>query len=339
MATIHVEDIGAQRQFYPRTWDLVQRLARETGLPENHTMVAVPLIRKGAAIGALMVRRPEIRRFTEKQISVLQTFADQAVIAIENVRLFNELQEKNRELEIANKHKSEFLANVSHELRTPLNAIIGFSEALKARMFGELNDDQDEFIRDIHESGEHLLALINDILDLSKVEAGRMDLLLSRFDPRAVIENATLLLRDQATRRGVRLRTDVDPQITALTADERRLKQILLNLLANAVRFTPEGGDVTVTARPVEGGVEIAVADTGVGIAPEDHEAVFEEFRQVGNDGIRKAEGTGLGLALARRFVQMHGGHIRLESDVGKGSTFTLFFPNQPAIAAVDHGE
>jgi signal transduction histidine kinase len=337
---IHVTDIAEERERYTATWASVLAVAeRQTSLSPHHTMVAVPLTREGAAIGAIMVRRAEVRPFTEKQIELLKTFAAQAVIAIENVRLFNEIQDKSRQLEVANKHKSEFLANMSHELRTPLNAIIGFSEVLQDKMFGELTDEQAEFMGDIHESGKHLLSLINDILDLAKVEAGRMELSLGTFDLASAIDNAMTLIKERATRHGIKLSKEAVGDLGEITADERKVKQILLNLLSNAVKFTPEGGAVKVTARKVAGGVEIAVSDTGVGIAPEDREAVFEEFRQVGKDYTRKAEGTGLGLALTRRFVELHGGRINLQSEPGKGSTFTVFLPEAVAAEAGAHGE
>ncbi len=251
-------------------------------------------------------------------------------IAIQNVRLFHEIEDKSRQLEIANKHKSEFLANMSHELRTPLNAIIGFSEVLLERLFGDLNDKQDDYLKDIHSSGKHLLGLINDILDLSKIEAGRMELERAAFDLPGALANALTLVRERAQRHGIALGLDVDPALGEIVADERKLKQILLNLLSNAVKFTPDGGHVDVIARREPGRVVIAVRDTGIGIAPEDQAAVFEEFRQVGTDYTRKQEGTGLGLALARRFVELHGGHLTLESALGKGSTFTFDIPITP---------
>jgi signal transduction histidine kinase len=246
--------------------------------------------------------------------------------------LERKVDERTRELEIANQHKSEFLANMSHELRTPLNAIIGFSEVLQERMFGEMNEKQVEYINDIHGSGKHLLSLINDILDLSKIEAGRMELDLTRFDVPSAISNALTLMRERAGRHFVALSSTVDERTGEITADERKFKQILLNLLSNAVKFTPEGGKVDVRARRLDGSVEVAVADTGVGIAPADHNAVFEEFRQLGTDYTKKAEGTGLGLALTRKFVELHGGSIRLESEPGKGSTFTFTLPDRPEI-------
>jgi signal transduction histidine kinase len=257
----------------------------------------------------------------------LKTFADQAVIAVQNARLFREIQDKSRQLEIANQHKSDFLANMSHELRTPLNAIIGFSEVLVEKMFGEVNDKQLDYLKDIHSSGKHLLSLINDILDLSKIEAGRMELDIADFDLRSALENALTLVKERAQRNGISLSLEVDSSLGMFRGDERKFKQILLNLLSNAVKFTPEGGKVGVAARPATNAVEVSVADTGVGIAEADQKLVFEEFKQVGNDYTRKAEGTGLGLALTKRFVELHGGEIRLASAPGKGSTFTFTIP------------
>jgi signal transduction histidine kinase len=229
----------------------------------------------------------------------------------------------------ANQAKSEFLAKMSHELRTPLNSIIGFSDVLLERMFGELNEKQADYLEDIRSSGEHLLSLINDILDLSKVEAGRMELALSTFDPGATLENTVTFVRELAARNGVELDLEVDKRLTAWTADERKFKQIVLNLVSNAVKFTPQGGKVTVRASRNDGGMEVAVTDTGVGIAPEDRALVFEEFRQVGTDYAKKVEGTGLGLALTKKFVELHGGRIWVESEKGKGSTFAFILPLQ----------
>ncbi len=287
----------------------------------------IPLLREGQPLGAIAVSRTEPGPLSEREVEVLKTFADQAVIAIENVRLFNEIQEKSLQLERANRHKSEFLSNMSHELRTPLNAIIGFSEVLLERMFGGMNEKQEDYLKDIHSSGQHLLSLINDILDLAKVEAGRMELHLATFHLPAAINNALTLIRERAMRHRITLAVELDPQLGELTADERKLKQILLNLLSNAVKFTPEGGRITVTARRADNMVEISVSDTGIGIAPQDHAAVFEEFKQVGTDYTRKAEGTGLGLALTRKLVELHGGAMKLESAPGKGSTFAFTLP------------
>jgi signal transduction histidine kinase len=317
---IHIADTEQASQEFPRS----QEIAQARGY---RSVLCVPLVREGKAIGALTVIRPEPGAFTEKEIALLSTFADQAVIAIANVALFREIQEKSAQLEVANKHKSEFLANMSHELRTPLNAVIGFSEVLNERYFGELTEKQDEYVKDIHSSGKHLLSLINDILDLSKIEAGRMELEVSEFDVPAALGNAITLVKERAQRHNIGLKLDVDKSLGAFRADERKFKQIMLNLLSNAVKFTPEGGKVSVAAKSNGAGLEVSVSDTGVGIATEDQQAVFEEFRQVGRDYTRKAEGTGLGLALTKRFVELHGGEIRLQSAPGQGSTFTFTIP------------
>jgi GAF domain-containing protein/HAMP domain-containing protein len=240
------------------------------------SIVFAPMMFEGRGIGAIWVGRKFAGAFTEKHISLLKTFADQAVIAIQNARLFREIQEKSAQLEVANKHKSEFLANMSHELRTPLNAIIGFSEVLIDKMFGELNAKQADYMKDIHESGKHLLSLINDILDLSKIEAGRMDLEISSFDLPSALSNAMTLVRERAQRHGIELSLKVDKRLGAFQADERKFKQIVVNLLSNAVKFTPDGGKVDVSAKLDTQYVAIAVKDTGIGIAPEDHAAVFE---------------------------------------------------------------
>jgi signal transduction histidine kinase len=245
-------------------------------------------------------------------------------------RVEQALQQKNAELEDASRMKSEFLANMSHELRTPLNAIIGFSEVLLKRMFGPLNEKQDEYLQDVLSSGRHLLSLINDILDLSKVEAGRMELDLAAFNLPLALDNALTLVRERAMRHGIRLELAVGAGVGDLVGDERKIKQILLNLLSNAVKFTPEGGRVAVRAERANGTVEVSVSDTGIGIASEDQEAIFEEFRQVGTDYARKREGTGLGLTLARKFVELHGGRLWVKSLVGQGSTFTFALPERP---------
>jgi signal transduction histidine kinase len=315
---VHIHDARADPEY---TWFTSQRLG------DLRTMLGVPMLREGEPIGVVALWRDEVRPFSDKEIQLVATFADQAAIAFANVRLLNELQDKTRQLEVANKHKSEFLANMSHELRTPLNAIIGFSEVLIERMFGELNDKQADYLADIHSSGRHLLSLINDILDLSKVEAGRMELEPGRFHVPTALSNAMMLVRERAQRHAIQLSVDVDPQIDELIADERKFKQILLNLLSNAVKFTPDGGRVDVTARREADELVVAVRDTGIGIAEKDRRAVFEEFRQVGRDYTHKHEGTGLGLTLTRRFVELHGGRIWLESELGKGSTFTFTIP------------
>jgi len=264
--------------------------------------------------------------FAPEVIDLLRTFATQSALAIQNARLFREIEDKSRQLEVASQHKSEFLANMSHELRTPLNAIIGFSEVLSERMFGELNEKQEEYSKDIHASGQHLLSLINDILDLSKIEAGRMELELSDFHLPTALDSALTLVRERAGRRGIALNLAVNEGLGQMRADERKVRQVVLNLLSNAIKFTPEGGRIEVSAVPKDGLVEVSVRDTGVGIAPEDQEAVFEEFRQVGT-AAKKVEGTGLGLTLCRKFVELHSGKIWVKSQIGHGATFTFTLP------------
>jgi len=293
-------------------------------------VVAVPLIREDHLIGALIMNRKTPGQFPRETMELLQTFATQSALAIQNARLFREIEDKSRQLEVASQHKSEFLANMSHELRTPLNAIIGFSEVLTDRMFGDLNEKQEEYLKDIYASGTHLLSLINDILDLSKIEAGRMELELSEFHLPTALDNALTLVRERAGRRAIALHVGIDERLGQIQADERKVRQVVLNLLSNAIKFTPEGGRIEVGAIPRDGSVEVSVSDTGVGIAPVDQEAVFEEFRQVGTAD-RKVEGTGLGLTLCRKFVELHGGRIWVKSELGRGSTFTFTIPVRTA--------
>ncbi|HEX2390369.1 MAG TPA: ATP-binding protein, partial [Casimicrobiaceae bacterium] len=290
------------------------------------SVLAVPLVREDHLLGALAVHRRTAGAFAPEVIGLVRTFATQSALAIQNAQLFREIDAKSRQLEVASRHKSEFLANMSHELRTPLNAIIGFSEVLAERMFGDINDKQAEYLADILESGRHLLSLINDILDLSKIEAGRMELDVTHFDLYAAIENTLILVRERAQRHAIALRHDLDERLGMIRADERKLKQVLLNLLSNALKFTPDGGHIDVRARLHDGVVEIGVSDTGVGIAPEDQATVFEEFRQVGA-AAKKVEGTGLGLAISRKIIELHGGTIRVDSHLGSGSTFTITLP------------
>jgi signal transduction histidine kinase len=304
-------------------------VARVRSVFERHgyrSLLGVPLLFEHQIVGVLAVwgRAPE--PFAQDIVDLLQTLANQSVLAIQNARLFREIADKSQQLEAASRHKSEFLANMSHELRTPLNAVIGFSEVLSEGMFGELNDKQAEYLHDILESGRHLLSLINDILDLSKIEAGRMELELADVDLPGAIDTILLLMRERASRKDIAIGRAIDDALGTVCIDERKVKQILLNLLSNALKFTPEGGRVDVRATRSDGMAEISVIDTGVGIAAEDQAAVFEEFRQVGASA-KRVEGTGLGLALARKFVELHGGRIWLTSRLGEGSTFTFTLP------------
>jgi len=314
-----VPDIAQEDAYHGPLRDILLR----TG---TRAVLAIPMVRENQLIGGLTVNKRTPGEFSPEVIELLTTFATQSALAIQNARLFREIEQKSRELEAASRHKSEFLANMSHELRTPLNAVIGFSEVLSERMFGDLNEKQDEYLKDIHASGQHLLSLINDILDLSKIEAGRMELEVTDFDLPVAIDNALTLVRERAARRSIALHTTVDERLGYVQGDERKIRQVLLNLLSNAIKFTPEGGRIEVGAKPVNGSIEVSVSDTGVGIAPEDQDAVFEEFRQVGT-AEKKVEGTGLGLALSRKFIELHGGKIWVESQVGEGSTFTFTIP------------
>jgi signal transduction histidine kinase len=241
----------------------------------------------------------------------------------------DELDRKSRELEAASRHKSEFLANMSHELRTPLNAIIGFSQVLRERLFGEVNEKQEEYLEDILTSANHLLALINDVLDLSKVEAGQIELEVAPFSLREALERGVVMVRERAVKDGVQVALEPSPGVDVVSGDERRIRQVIFNLLSNAVKFTPAGGAVDVRAMQVNGEVRVSVSDTGPGIAAEDHERIFEEFQQT-EAGVEQREGTGLGLALSKRLVELHGGRMWVDSELGNGSTFVFTLPVRP---------
>ncbi|MFC9918332.1 hybrid sensor histidine kinase/response regulator [Agromyces binzhouensis] len=297
------------------------------------SVLAVPVLRGTRIIGALVVRRRTPGEFSDESIEFLETFASQSALAVWNAQLYRELETKTAELQVVSQHKSEFLASMSHELRTPLNAVIGFSEVLLERMFGELNDRQDEYLRDILSSGRHLLQLLNDILDLSKVEAGQMELSTSRFSVRSAIEYAISMVRERAAMHGLTLTLEIAADVDGIDSDELRFKQVLLNLLSNAVKFTPDGGRIAVTAGRQGDDLAVAVADDGNGIPPDDRERIFESFQQ-GRRGAQSEEGTGLGLTLCRRIVALLGGRMWLESEVGVGSTFGFTVPLSGGIRA-----
>ena len=285
------------------------------------SVLAVPLLRGDRMVGVLVIRRRTVGTFPPEVSELLQGFATQSALAIVNARLFRELQTKTRELEIASRHKSEFLASMSHELRTPLNAVIGFSEVLLDRMFGEINERQDEYLRDIWNSGRHLLELLNEILDLSKVEAGQMVLEPSAFGVGSALDYTLTMVRERATRHAITVTVEVADDVDTIVADELKFKQVVLNLLSNAVKFTPDGGTVSVRAYREGTDLMVTVTDTGIGVPPEDQERIFESFQQ-GRRGAPKEEGTGLGLTLSRRIVGLFGGRMWLESTPGVGSTF-----------------
>jgi signal transduction histidine kinase/ActR/RegA family two-component response regulator len=293
------------------------------------SVLAVPLLRGDKTVGVLVIRRRTVGTFPPEVSELLQGFATQSALAIVNARLFRELQTKTMELEIASRHKSEFLASMSHELRTPLNAVIGFSDVLLDRMYGEINERQDEYLHDIRNSGRHLLELLNEILDLSKVEAGQMVLEPSTFGVSSVVESTLAMVRERATRHAIALSVQIADDIDTIEADELRFKQVVLNLLSNAVKFTPDGGSVSVRAYREGTDLFVTVTDTGIGVPPEDQERIFESFQQ-GRRGAPKEEGTGLGLTLSRRIVELFGGRMWLESTPGGGSTFGFSVPGLP---------
>jgi signal transduction histidine kinase len=303
------------------------------------SMLAVPLVRENRILGALVVRRRVTGEFSEQITDLLETFASQSALAIHNARLFQELALKTHELEIASRHKSEFLASMSHELRTPLNAVIGFSDVLLDRLFGELNDKQAEYLEDIRDSGRHLLELLNEILDLSKVEAGRMELEIGDASLREALEHGVAMVRERASRQGLALDVVVDADVDVVVADPLRLKQVILNLLTNAVKFTPSGGRVEARARRVGEEVQVSVEDSGIGIAEDQLERIFESFQQGPRSVSGAAEGTGLGLTLSKRIVELHGGRLWVESRLGHGSTFTFAIPAATSTPSEPKGD
>jgi len=302
--------------------DVHQRALFETGW---RSMVAMPMLREGQIVGVLVVRRLNPGGFPAETCELLQTFASQSALAILNARLFRDLEQRTAELQVVSRHKSEFLASMSHELRTPLNAVIGFSEVLLDQLFGELNERQLEYLRDIWTSGKHLLHLLSDILDLSKVEAGKLELETVSFSVKEALDYSISMMRERATRHGLVLALDVAADVGVVESDELRFKQVVINLLSNAVKFTPDGGTITVDARTDARELIVTVTDTGIGVAPEDQERIFESFQQ--GPSLAAREGTGLGLALCRRIVALMGGRMWLDSEADVGSTFGFTVP------------
>lgn len=313
--------VGAERQtvqILDAPADPGYTMSRAIELGGFRTMLGVPMLDGERVLGVIVLWRETVDPFVERTVELVTTFAAQGAIAIQNVQTA-------RELEVASGHKSAFLASMSHELRTPLNAVIGFSDVLLERLFGELNDRQEEYVRDIRDSGQHLLELINEILDLSKVEAGRMELEPSEVSLPGLLDAGLALVRERATRQALTVSLDVGDGVGSVWADEVKLKQVVVNLLTNAVKFTPSGGVVDVRARAEGEEVVVTVRDSGIGIAAEDQARIFEAFQR--GDRRASTEGTGLGLTLSKRFVELHGGRIWVQSAVGAGSTFGFAVP------------
>jgi GAF domain-containing protein len=315
--TVHVPDVLEDPEY---TFFEGQKLGG------YRTVLGVPLMREGTAIGVLVLGRSTPRPFTPQQIELVETFADQAVIAIENVRLFDEIQEKSRQLEEASQHKSQFLANMSHELRTPLNAILGYTELMADGAYGEPSEKMLGILRRLEANGKHLLGLINDVLDLSKIEAGQLILELSDYCIQDIAQTVRSTLEPLAADKKLGFKVEIAPQLPPGHGDGRRLTQVLINLVGNAIKFT-DAGEVAIKAQAHNGSFQVSVRDTGPGISSADQARLFQEFQQADNAITRKKGGTGLGLAISKRIIEMHGGRIWVESQPGQGSTFTFTLP------------
>jgi signal transduction histidine kinase len=316
---VHVHDLRSAAAEFPEGSERALRLGFRTTL-------GIPLLKEDEAIGTLLIRHADVKPFTEKQIALLTTFARQAVIAIENVRLFDEIQDKSRQLEEASQHKSQFLANMSHELRTPLNAILGYTELMADGAYGEPSEKMHGILKRLEANGRHLLGLINDVLDLSKIEAGQLVLELSDYSVQDIAQTVRSTLEPLAADKKLAFKLDLDSSLPPGRGDGRRLTQVLINLVGNAIKFT-DVGEVAIKAEANNGSFHVSVRDTGPGISATDQANLFQEFQQADNAITRKKGGTGLGLAISKRIIEMHGGKIWVESQPGRGSTFAFRLP------------
>jgi signal transduction histidine kinase len=284
------------------------------------------MLREDRLIGGLVVRRRAAGQFDKETVDLLQNFATQSALAIQNARLFREIEKKGQELAIASKHKSEFLANMSHELRTPLNAILGYTELILDKIYGSVPEQIQEVLERVEQNGRHLLGLINDVLDLSKIEAGQLTLSLNEYSMKEVVQTVVTAVESLAAEKNLQLKVKVSPEVDYGKGDEQRISQVLMNLVGNAIKFT-EKGEVEVEATASKDTFVVSVSDTGPGLSEGDQQKIFEEFHQVDASSTRKKGGTGLGLSIAKRIVEMHGGRIWVESTLGKGSTFSFTLP------------
>jgi signal transduction histidine kinase len=317
---VQVPDIRDEQQFVAPQ---VRRVLVKLGL---RSLLAIPLYRESQLLGGLLVFRRSLGSFSDDVVNLLQTFANQSVLAIHNARLFQEIQEKGRQLEIASEHKSQFLANMSHELRTPLNAILGYTELIVDNIYGEVPEQIASVLERVDRNGRHLLTLINDVLDISKMEAGQLSLSFNDYSMQEIVGNVIAAVESLGDEKNLPLKADLSPGLPLGKGDEQRITQVLLNLVSNAIKFTDEG-EVSIKVVVSDDTFQVSVTDTGMGISEADQKLIFEEFQQADGSATRAKGGTGLGLAIARRIVEMHGGRLRVESTLGEGATFTFTLP------------